>query len=111
MSKMSVEHVADVLATYLDEQIAPKAQGLQKLGVYITGIAIARQSGQIARQYAPLLQTLGLLDDGQNIDIEAVADMARQAMGKMGNKVAAMGLIFDTSDIDILAGIAKKYAC
>ena len=110
MARMSVDHVAEVLATYLDEQIAPKAQGLQKLGTYMFGIAAAKRGADIVKQYVPTMQMLGVMDDKEMIDIDMMSDIARKAMEKMGNRFCAMGIIFDPSDIDLIADIAKRYA-
>lgn len=110
MARMSVDHVANVLVTYLDEQIAPKAHGLQKLGTYMFGIAAAKQGANLVQQYVPTMQMLGVMDEQKMLDIDALADMARQAMGKMGNKFSAFGIIFDVADIDIIADIARRFS-
>ena len=108
--RMSVDHVADVLAAYLDEAVAPKAQGLARIGTYMFGIAAARKGADLVRQYVPTMQMLGVMDEERMLDVDAFAEIAHKAMEKAGGKLYAMGLILDQSDIDIIVDIARRYA-
>ena len=56
MPKLDPNHVGTILAAYLDQEVIPKATGLQKVGAIMVGTIAAQKSGQMVKQYTPALK-------------------------------------------------------
>lgn len=106
--KMALEDIGNVLSTYAEQNLYPKATGVQKFFTSMASFALADQSKCLAKSYAPALEMLGLASDG-HIDIDKLHTYADKAIAKVG-KFEYLGVIFDAGDIDALFSIAERYA-
>ena len=109
MPKITSENLGIALGGYIEQELVPKAGGLQKVMLYMALPVIRVQTPQMVRQYAPALKLLdGLTDDGM-IDLDKMYPALKDAVHKAG-KVPVMGIIFDETDVDKLYAIAQPLA-
>ena len=109
MPKLDPNHVGTILAAYLDQEVIPKATGLQKVGAIMVGTIAAQKSGQMVKQYTPALKFADVMDEAGMIDLDKAYALAKDAFQKPG-KVPVMGLLLDDGDVEIIHEIAKRYA-
>lgn len=62
----------------------------------------------IVSQYLPMLKTMGIVNDNNQIDIEMAKGFINSAFEKSG-RVTVMNFTFDKSDGEALIGILEKY--
>lgn len=107
----SVEQVARGVALYYDEYIRPSLSGGKGVlyGVAI-GSALAHPERMLSR-YGGLLETIGLVENGQ-IDIDTLASEMRKQMGKGDGKLPVHILnddfTFTVSDVDTLVNCIER---
>ena len=99
------EMIAPVLASWIEAELVPQTEGLEKLLAYAAAIAIAKRGEALAEQFSGPLSILGLTDGAGRIDI----DLAREALTKTG-RIRALGFVFGPDDVDSLAALAEKNA-
>lgn len=106
---LPIENLSPVLTEFLQTSILPKASGGQGFvfGV-VAGMAIRSLDARIAG-FIPQAKALGLLDERNRIDLEALHEEANKAIDKTGS-VNLMGYVFDKADIDALYQIATRFA-
>lgn len=109
MPKLDPNHVGTILSAYLDQEVIPKATGLQKVGAIMVGTIAAQKSGQMVKQYTPALKFADVMDEAGMIDLDKAYTLAKDAFQKSG-KVPVMGLLLDDGDVEIIHEIAKRYA-
>ena len=116
MARLPKARFAPVLAEFVRQGVANKADGLFRLGAHIVASAIA--SGSMAKRIdeaVPMLQALGIADASGCIDVELAGPVLRKAMQDSGGKVLCCpslggGLWVDVNDVDMLVNIARKHA-
>lgn len=109
MPKITAQNLGIALSAYIEQELVPKAGGLQKVMLYMALPVINAQTPQMVQQYAPALKLLdGLTDDGM-IDLDKMYPALKDAVHKAG-KVPVAGIIFDESDVDKLYAIAQPLA-
>ena len=113
MSKIDVNNVGIIIATYIKQSIANKATGLLRFGAFFAASALAEEGAMVVLKYLPVLETLDLVEDNK-IDFDKLTRHLRQAMTDSGDKILAFpniagGIYFDSSDIDMLIKIANNY--
>lgn len=106
--RLPIANIGDVIVTYIDQELMPKASPTQKWVTTFVGVAFARQAESLFKQHIDMCKTTGLADD-ETIDIEAVRDLALEAFGKSG-PVNVGGVILNKEDVPIIYNIAKKYS-
>lgn len=107
--KMSLGNIPALIGAYVEQEVVPKANGLQKVMSYLAVPVIGAQAQQMFTQYKPALSALGALTDDGMIDLDVLYPRLKDAVHKAG-KVPVMGIIFDESDVDKLNAIAQQYA-
>lgn len=106
---INTSDIPQILATYVDTEIAPKTVGLQKLITYgMLGMA-QRKTDALVAHYSPILKAAGIMPSDTTIDLELAHDIAKFAMDKTG-QVSVMDYIMDSSDVESIYSIAKGYA-
>lgn len=116
MARLPKARFAPVLAEFVRQGVAAKADGLFRLGAHMVASAIA--GGSMASRIdaaVPMLQALGIADASGCIDIEAAGPALRKAMQDSGGKILCCpglggGLWVDVTDVDMLVNIARKHA-
>ena len=116
MARLPKARFAPVLAEFVRQGVAAKADGLFRLGAHMAASSIA--NGSMASRIdaaVPMLQALGIADTAGSIDIEAAGPALRKAMQDSGGKILCCpglggGLWVDVTDVDMLVNIARKHA-
>lgn len=108
MSKISVDDIGNVLSAYAEQNVLPKAIGIQRFITALAVTALADQSKVLSEAYKPMLEMLGVVQ-GNSIDITKLGEYAHKAFSKTG-KFQYMGIIFGPEDADAMLAIAERYA-
>lgn len=103
------DRIASALAAWIEREMIPHTNGLEKLLAYAAAISLAKRGEHVVESMSPALNLLGLLDGDGRVDIDAARDLAREAFEKTG-KIHALGFVFDAEDVDSLAAIAETLA-
>ena len=103
------EMIAPVLASWIEAELVPKTEGLEKLFTVMGALAVAKRGEALAERFAAPLRLLGITDDAGRIDIDAARALAREALAKTG-RIHALGFVFGPDDVDSLAAIAEQNA-
>ena len=106
--KMSPTDLPAVLGEYLDAAIFPKGNLRQKFSAGAIQFIVSMQMSKIMEQYGPTMAMIGVLDSDGNIDIDTAHNIAKFAIDK-SEKVDLLGYFMDSSDIELIYSIAKKY--
>ena len=109
MKTISTSDIPQILATYVDTEIAPKAEGLQKFMSYVLLGMAQRKTDALVASYAPTLKAAGIMPSDTTLDLELAHDITKFAMDKTG-QVSVMNYIMDSSDVEALYNIARGYA-
>lgn len=109
--KMSPTDIPALVGAFVDQEIAPKASGLQKFMAYAGVFAVQAKAGQIMQHpgFRGMLEQSGALDDAGMIDVDYLHNMAKFAMEKAGT-VNVAGLVLNTDDVETLYALAKSFA-
>lgn len=108
--KMPIGNAQAVVAEYFESVILPAASkvgGLTPFAVGVAGGLIARRVPQMLEQYAPALKALGVVDEDDRIDIDALYEEASRALEKA--PVVVMGYRADKGDLDTLKAIMERH--
>ena len=106
---LPIDKIGEALAAWVDAELVPKASGLQKFATVMASLAIARRAPGIIAERIGELRALGLADEAGNILLEAMRDLAAEAMEKTG-KITVAGIILGPEDIRSLYDAAAKFA-
>ena len=106
---MKLDKVEQGLIKYIQEEIANKAPTHMKFLIY-TGTFLGTAKMECIFDKLKdhvIIQSLGVIDDNDEIDLETLYSAARKAMDKVGT-VEYMGIRFNESDIDSLYSYIKR---
>ena len=109
MPKISGQNLGVALGQYLEQELAPKADGVRKVILYMAIPVVGAQAQHMVEQYKPALSALGALTEDGMIDLDVLYPRLKEAVRKTG-KVPMAGIIFDESDVDKIHAIAQQYA-
>lgn len=104
--KVNAEQIKKGLTNYIDEEIANKSNGLRQFVVYMAIPMIRRNAEELMNKYADNPLFNGFID-GDEVELDEVYDMAKEAMRKTG-KVEISGILFDDGDLDKLYEHIKR---
>lgn len=110
--KMSPGDVPALLGAYVDQEVAPKASGLQKFGAYAGVFVVQNRAAHLLQdpKIKKLLASSGALDEAGLLDVDYLHNMAKFAMNKAGGTVTVAGLILDGNDVESLYKLAQSFA-
>ena len=100
---MFFSQVKEGLLNYIQNEIISKAEGPMKFVLY-TGVALATPKlDEMYNQYKhnPVIKTLDIIKDNDEIDVQALHKAMRHAIVKM-ERFEFMGIIFNVNDVDNL---------
>lgn len=109
--KMPIGNAQAVVGEFFESVILPAASAAGGMAPFAAGLAgglIARRTPQMMEQYAPMLKALGVMDDENRLDIDALYEEACKAMEK--GPVVVAGYRADRSDLDKLKGIMERHS-
>lgn len=113
MMKIHPTDIGQIYATYVDNEISPKAQSaLQKFWAYGSVYVVQKKAEEYLGnpERVKQLQTMGIMTQDGHIDIDYLREMTTMAMEKSGGHIEAMGLILDQSDIERVYNISRSFA-
>lgn len=106
---MTLEKVEHGMIKYIQEEIANKAPTHMKFLIY-TGTFLGTAKMECIFNKLKdhvIIQSLGVIDDNDEIDLDNLYNAARKAMDKVGT-VEYMGIRFNESDVDSLYNYIKR---
>ena len=116
MSTIGISGVQVALAEFIDQRILPAISNDNSALKWLIGGASTLFLGNIdkaASHYAPMLKSIGIMDESGNLDIDKAETFVNSAFAKQQTvRVPMMGvpITFDKSDGDALIAILKKQA-
>lgn len=103
----NIEQIQNGAINFIEKEIAQKAVGLKKFGVYFfMPIIKTKVAGYLlnAKELMP-----ELFDENNNVNVDKVYNMAKEAIKKSG-QFEYLGIIFNETDIDKLYGYIRQTA-
>ena len=106
---MTFDRVKNGMMKYIQEEIAEKAPAHMKFLIYTGTFLGTSKIENIFEKMKDnvIIQSLDIIDEDNEIDIETVYEAARKAMNKMGS-VEYLGIRFNESDVDCLYNHIKR---
>lgn len=110
---VTLRQIQHGITRYADTQIMPKMpdsggmDGLKRLGVGIATAYISRNIGSLLEKYRgnQFLSALGVIDSNGDVDIEGIAEIAKEEIPESGIRVTVPilnELTFYRADVDSL---------
>lgn len=103
---MKIQDIKLGIIDYIDSEIAAKAQGIMKWGIYSFGVIFGLKGDQIIERSLPVLGYFDLTN-GNDIDIDTLYKGAKEGIKKSGS-FTWNGIIFDDKDIEKLFTFIRK---
>ena len=98
---VNTQQVQIGITNFIENEIAKKAVGFNKFAVYFAMPIINKKLTSYIESFSSNPLTKDLFDENNNVDIDAVYNMAKSAVQKSGQFVY-FGIMFNENDIDKL---------
>ena len=98
---VNTQQVQIGVTNFIENEIAKKAVGFNKFAVYFAMPIINKKLTSYIESFSSNPLTKDLFDENNNVDIDAVYNMAKSAVQKSGQFVY-FGIMFNENDIDKL---------
>lgn len=108
MSVISLSKIQNVLPEFVDTRLMPSAPSAMKWILGGSTFLILRRADTMIAQYLPMMKSVGLVNEQNQLDIELAKGFINSAFDKSGT-VFMFGFKFDKSDGEALIGILEKY--
>lgn len=108
MALISLSKIQTVLPEFIDTRLMPSAPAHVKWLIGGGTFLILHQADSIIEQYKPMMKSVGILNDNNQLDIDLFKGFINTAFDKSG-PVERYGFRFDRSDGEALAAIMRKY--
>ena len=86
---------------FIENEIAKKAVGFNKFAIYFAMPIVTKKINQYLDNFASNSLTKDMFDENNNVDLDKVYGMAKNAVQKSGQFVY-LGIVFNENDIDKL---------
>ena len=107
--KLRTNKIPEIVSEFLLTRVVAKAPtSAAQFGFGFLVPYVSRSAKRMAE--SPLLKSLGVVDAEGSIDLDTARNSAIEALGKAGGKVTMYGVTFDSTDIDALFEMARKYS-
>lgn len=113
MLKINPQHVGQIYAAYVDNEIAPKATSpIQKFWAYGSVFILNKKAEEYLTDPVRVeqLTAMGIMTPDNMIDLDFLKEMTGHVIEKSGGKIEAMGLILDQSDVEKVYNIGRSFA-
>ena len=116
MRKIGIPAVKESLAEFIDQRVLTAISGDQQMLKWVIGGASAlylTRLDTVVESYAPMLKSLGVMDESGNIDVDAAELFINSAFSKQESvrfPVIGVPITFDKSDGDALLQMMKRRA-
>lgn len=98
---VNTEQIQLGITNFVENEIARKAVGFNKFIAYFAMPIINKKTSSYIESFSTNPLTKDLFDENKNVDIDAVYNMAKDAVRKSGQFVY-YGIMFNENDIDKL---------
>ena len=106
---VTIEQIQAGVIKYIDSELAPKAGGLAKFGIYFMAPSIPALVKEKVLQLKATNLMNDVFDDNGNIKLEEVYKRAKDAMSKSGKVyIPQLNYFADDKDIEILYNLIKN---
>lgn len=105
---MKIVDVELVLGKYIKEVVMPvMPSSLMKFALVSGSALVLRKTEKLIQEHMKLLQSMEIIDQDGNVDIEALYKAAKEGIKATGGKIEIKGLIFNEQDIDKLYSMMR----
>ena len=108
MAYISLTKLQNVVPEFIDSRLMLSAPLAMKWILGGSTFILLKRADDILNQYTPMLKTMGLVNDKNQLDIELTKGFINSAFAKSGN-ITMFGFTFDKNDGEALIGILDKY--
>ena len=96
---VNLEQIQKGITLFVEKEIAPKATGIKKFGIYFMLPTIQKTVANYLTKIKEFMPDL--FDENENVKLDEFYNQAKSAVQKTG-QFEFMGIIFNESDIDKL---------
>ena len=105
---MKIVDIELVLGKYIKEVVMPvMPSSLMKFALASGSALVLRKAEKLIQEHMKLLQSMEIIDQDGNVDIEALYKAAKEGIKATGGKIEIKGLIFNEQDIDKLYSMMR----
>ena len=108
MAVISLNKFQQVLIEFVDQRLIPSAPPLMKWTLGGMTFLINRQADSMINQYLPMLRSLGLVNEQNQLDIDLARGFLNSAFSK-SERVTFQGITLDAQEGEALIAIMEKY--
>lgn len=108
MAYISLTKLQNVVPEFIDSRLMPSAPPAMKWILGGSTFILLKRADDILNQYTPMLKTMGLVNDKNQLDIDLTQGFINSAFAKSDN-ITMFGFTFDKNDGEALIGILDKY--
>ena len=98
---VTTQQVQIGVTNFIENEIAKKAVGANKFMIYFAMPIIDKKIMQYVNSFAENPLTKDMFDENNNVDIDTVYNMAKNAVKRSG-QFTMFGIIFNETDVDKL---------
>ena len=105
---MKIVDIELVLGKYIKEVVMPvMPSSLMKFALATGSVLVMGKTEKLIQEHMKLLQSMEIIDQDGNVDIEALYKAAKEGIKATGGKIEIKGLIFNEQDIDKLYSMMR----
>lgn len=108
MALISLNKIKDVLPEFIDTRLMPSAPTTMKWILGGSTYLILQQSDALINKYSPMLKSLGIVNDQNQVNIEIAKGFLDSAFNKSPT-LEMYGIKFDKGDGNALIDLLLKY--
>lgn len=105
---MKIVDVELVIGKYIKDVVLPvMPSSLMKFALATGSVLVMGKTEKLIQEHMKLLQSMEIIDQEGNVDIEALHKAAKEGIKATGGKIEIKGLIFNEQDIDKLYSMMR----
>jgi hypothetical protein len=105
---MKIVDVELVIGKYIKDVVLPvMPSSLMKFALATGSVLVMGKTEKLIQEHMKLLQSMEIIDQDGNVDIEALYKAAKEGIKATGGKIEIKGLIFNEQDIDKLYSMMR----
>ena len=106
---MKIVDVELVIGKYIKDVVIPVVpNSLMKFALATGSVLVMGKAEKLIQEHMKLLQSMEIIDQEGNVDIEALYKAAKEGIKATGGKIEIKGFIFNEQDIDKLYSMMKS---
>ncbi len=105
---LSLNKLQNIIPEFVDQRLMPSAPPMIKFVLGGAVPIVLSKVDKLVEQYKPLLDTMGVLDDKNRIDIDKASKFIRNGFDSSGT-IPIYGFIIDKNDGEFLINLMEKY--